>query len=59
MFGNAEMPPIEETWRIWPDRCSRMNGNAAWVTHIAPKTLVSIWSRNSSSLSSSTKPNWP
>ena len=59
MFGNAETPPIEETWRMWPDPCSRMNGSAACVTHMAPKMLVSIWSRNSFSLSSSMKPNWP
>jgi hypothetical protein len=39
---NAEMPPIEETWRMWPLRCSRRNGSAAWVTHSAPNRFVSI-----------------
>ena len=53
------MPPIDETCRMWPEPCSRRNGSAAWVTHIAPKTFVSIWSRDSSSVSSSTKPKWP
>ena len=57
--GNAEMPPIDETWMMWPDPCSRMNGSAAWVTHSAPNRLVSICSRDSASLSSSTMPNWP
>ena len=59
MPGNAEMPPIDETWRMWPLPCSRRNGSAACVTHSAPNRLVSIWSRASCSLSSSTIPNWP
>ena len=45
--GNAEMPPIEETCRMWPLPCARRNGSAAWVTHSAPNRLVSIWSRAS------------
>ena len=53
------MPPIEDTWRMWPLPCSRRNGSAAWVTHSAPNRLVSIWARTSASLSSSTMPNWP
>ena len=54
------MPPMEDTCRMCPEPCSRRNGSAAWVTHSAPKTLVSIWSRNVlPRLSSSTKPNWP
>ena len=32
---------------------------ALWVTHSAPKRLVSICARTSSSLSSSTIPKWP
>ena len=35
------------------------NGSAACVTYNAPNRLVSIWSRASASLSSSTIPNWP
>ena len=58
-FGNAEIPPIEDTWTMCPLPCARRNGSAAWVTHSAPKRLVSIWSRASASLSSSTMPNWP
>lgn len=57
--GNAALPPIEDTCRMWPEPSSRMKGSAACVTHIAPKTLVSICARNSASLSSSTKPKWP
>ena len=53
------MPPIDDTWMMWPLRCSRRYGKAAWVTHSAPNTFVSIWSRASCSDSSSTKPNWP
>ena len=34
MFGNAEIPPIDETWTMCPDPCSRRNGSAAWVTHM-------------------------
>jgi hypothetical protein len=59
MPGKAEMPPIEETCRKWPLPCSRSSGSAACVTHSAPNRLVSIWSRASCSLSSSTMPNWP
>ena len=44
---------------MWPDPCSRRNGSAAWVTHMAPNTFVSICSRNSCSLSSSMNPNCP
>ena len=58
-FGNAVMPPIDDTWMMWPLRCSRRNGSAACVTHSAPNTLVSIWARASSSVSSSMKPKWP
>ncbi len=53
------MPPIEDTWMMWPLPCSRRNGSAAWVTHRAPNRLVSIWSRASLSLSSSTMPKCP
>ena len=59
MLGKAEMPPIEETWSRCPLPCSRSKGRAAWVTHRAPKTLVSSWARASSSLISSMSPNWP
>ena len=27
--GNAVMPPIEDTWMMWPLPCSRRYGNAA------------------------------
>ena len=59
MPWNAEMPPIEDTCRRCPLPCSRRNGSAACVTHSAPKRFVSIWSRASCSLSSSTIPNCP
>ena len=42
MPGKAEMPPIEDTWMMWPEPCSRRNGSAACVTQRAPKRLVSI-----------------
>ena len=57
--GNAEMPPIEDTWMMWPLPCSRRYGSAACVTHRAPNRLVSSWSRASDSLSSSTRPKCP
>ena len=50
---------MEETWRMCPLPCSRRYGSAAWVTQSAPNRLVSIWSRASASLSSSTMPNCP
>lgn len=56
MFGKAEMPPIEETCSRWPLPCSRRIGSAACVTHNAPKTFVSNWSRASASLISSIMP---
>jgi hypothetical protein len=59
MPAKAEIPPMEETCRKWPLPCSRRYGSAACVTHSAPNRLVSIWSRASASLSSSTIPNWP
>ena len=46
-FWNAVMPPIDDTWMMWPLRCARRYGSAAWVTHSAPNTLVSIWARAS------------
>ena len=58
-FGNAVIPPIEDTWMMWPLRWARRNGSAAWVTHSAPNTFVSNWSRASCSDSSSMKPNCP
>ena len=41
-FGNAVMPPIDDTWMMWPLPCARRNGSAAWVTQSAPNRLVSI-----------------
>ena len=58
-FWNAVIPPIDDTWMMCPLRCARRNGSAACVTHSAPKTFVSIWSRASASVSSSMKPNCP
>ena len=58
-LGNAEMPPIDDTWTMWPLPCSRRNGSAACVTHSAPNRLVSIWARASCSEISSTIPKWP
>ena len=57
--GKALMPPIDDTWMRWPPPWARIIGSAAWVTHSAPNRFVSIWSRASDSLSSSTIPNWP
>ena len=59
MFGNALIPPIDDTCRMWPEPCARRYGSAAWVTHSAPNTLVSNCARASASLISSTIPNWP
>ena len=41
MPAKAEIPPIEETWRMCPLFCFRRCGSAAWVTQNAPKTFVS------------------
>jgi hypothetical protein len=43
--AKAVTPPIEDTWMMWPEPCSRMIGSAALVTQRAPKSFVSIWSR--------------
>ena len=59
MPGNAEIPPIDDTWMMWPEPCARRIGSAAWVTQSAPKRLVSICARISSSVSSSTNPKCP
>ena len=59
MPGNALIPPMEETWMMWPEPCSRRKGRAAWVTQTAPKRFVSSCARSSSSVSSSTMPKWP
>ena len=40
-FRKAEMPPIDDTWMMWPLPCSRRYGSAACVTHSAPNRLVS------------------
>ena len=58
-MGKAEIPPIDETCRMWPLPWARRKGNAAWVIQSAPKRFVSIWLRASVSLISSMKPNWP
>ena len=44
---------------MWPERCSRRIGSAAWVTHSAPNRFVSSCARASASLTSSTIPNRP
>ena len=59
MLGNAEIPPIDDTWMMCPLPCARRNGSAACVTQNAPKRFVSIWSRSSAYEISSVKPNWP
>src|SRR4051794_8377362 len=56
MPGNAVTPPRLVTCSRWPEPWARMMGRAAWVTHTAPKKLVSIGARTSCSLSSSTMP---
>jgi hypothetical protein len=56
---NAEIPPIEDTWMMFPLPCSRSQGRATWVTHSAPSRLVSSCARISGSLISSTMPNCP
>ena len=53
------IPPMLETWMMWPACWARMIGSAAWVTHSAPKKFVSIWARTSASLSSSIIPKCP
>lgn len=57
--GNAEIPPIDDTWMMCPLRCARRIGSAACVTHRAPNRFVSIWARASASESSSMNPNCP
>ena len=59
MPGNALMPPMLDTWMMWPLPCARMIGSAAWVTQSAPKKFVSSCARTSASVSSSTMPKWP
>jgi hypothetical protein len=59
VFGNAEMPPIEDTWMMCPLPWARRIGSAAWVIHSAPNRLVSSWARASASVISSTRPKWP
>ena len=33
------MPPMLDTWMMWPEPCARMIGSAAWVTQSAPRRL--------------------
>ena len=56
---NALIPPIDDTWMMWPLPWARMIGSAACVTHSAPNRLVSICSLASRSEISSTIPNCP
>ncbi|MDT7600386.1 MAG: hypothetical protein QOK26_2463 [Pseudonocardiales bacterium] len=48
-------PPTEDTWMMWPAPCSRSTGRAALVTFTTPSRLVSICSRKSSAVMSSTE----
>src|SRR5579875_2795944 len=40
--GNAETPPIDETWMMCPAPRPRREGRAAWVTHSAPKVGLDL-----------------